>query len=134
MRLGRWTTWSSRSTWTSWNWSSAAPWTATASAGRAVDTATSLRRTPDLLGDSPAMQPACGSWSTVADSEVTVLVTGESGVGKELVAHALHRTSRRRGRTLRGGGLLHAAGNLFESELFGHERGAFTGADRRKPG
>ena len=104
-------------------------------AGRAVDTATSaVRRTPDLLGNSPAMQGLWEMVNAVADSEVTVLVTGESGVGKELVAHALHRTSQRRAERFVAVDCCTLQETLFESELFGHERGAFTGADRRKPG
>jgi hypothetical protein len=100
-----------------------------------VDTATSaVRRTPDLLGNSPAMQGLWEMVNAVADSEVTVLVTGESGVGKELVAHALHRTSQRRAERFVAVDCCTLQETLFESELFGHERGAFTGADRRKPG
>ncbi|MBL0087006.1 MAG: sigma-54-dependent Fis family transcriptional regulator [Ideonella sp.] len=104
-------------------------------AGRAVDTATSAaRRTPDLLGNCAAMQGLWQMVNAVADSDVTVLVTGESGVGKELVAHALHRTSQRRAERFVAVDCCTLQESLFESELFGHERGAFTGADRRKPG
>ncbi len=104
-------------------------------AGRAVsEAASSAHRAPDLLGNSPAMQRVWEMVSAVADSDVTVLVTGESGVGKELVAHAVHRASPRRGEPCVAVDCCTLQETLFESELFGHERGAFTGADRRKPG
>jgi len=104
-------------------------------AGRAVDEAASAaRRTPDLLGDSQAMQRLWDMTSAVADSDVTVLVTGESGVGKELVAHAVHQASPRRAERFVAVDCCTLQETLFESELFGHERGAFTGADRRKLG
>lgn len=104
-------------------------------AGRAVDHATSAaRRTPDLLGSSAAMKRLWELIGAVADTPVTVLVTGESGVGKELVAHALHLTSGRRQERFVAVDCCSLQEALFESELFGHERGAFTGADRRKPG
>jgi DNA-binding NtrC family response regulator len=105
------------------------------SAGRAVDEAASaVRRTPDLLGDSPAMQRLWELTAAVAHSDVTVLVTGESGVGKELVAHSVHQASPRRAERFVAVDCCTLQETLFESELFGHERGAFTGADRRKPG
>lgn len=104
-------------------------------AGRAVDQAAStVRRTPDLLGDSAAMHALTELVVTVADSNVTVLITGESGVGKELVAHAVHQASPRRNERFVAVDCCTLQEALFESELFGHERGAFTGADRRKPG
>ena len=104
-------------------------------AGRAVDQAASAaRRTPDLLGESPAMKRLRELIDAVAESPVTVLITGESGVGKELVAHAVHRASGRRHERFVAVDCCTLQETLFESELFGHERGAFTGADRRKPG
>ncbi|MBP6319681.1 MAG: sigma-54-dependent Fis family transcriptional regulator [Rubrivivax sp.] len=104
-------------------------------AGRAVDHAASTtRRTPDLLGDSAALQRLWEMTTAVADSDVTVLITGESGVGKELVAHAVHQASPRRAERFVAVDCCTLQETLFESELFGHERGAFTGADRRKPG
>ena len=105
------------------------------SAGRAVEHAASASsRAPDLLGDSPAMLQMWEMINAVADSDVTVLVNGESGVGKELVAHAVHRASPRAAERIVAVDCCTLQETLFESELFGHERGAFTGADRRKPG
>ncbi len=104
-------------------------------AGRAVDHAASAaRRTPDLLGDSPAMKRLWDLIGAVADTSVTALITGESGVGKELVAHAVHQASGRRHERFVAVDCCTLQETLFESELFGYERGAFTGADRRKPG
>src|SRR5438552_18630444 len=70
----------------------------------------------------------------VAPTEATVLVTGESGTGKELVARAIHDHSPRKGRALIKGNCGAIPENLFESEFFGHMRGAFAGAVRDKPG
>jgi len=88
----------------------------------------------NLVGESPVMQEVFTTVRKVAPSDSTVLVTGESGTGKELIAHALHDLSRRReGPFIRVGcGAL--AETLLESEMFGHEKGAFTGASRRKLG
>ncbi|MBI2876690.1 MAG: sigma-54-dependent Fis family transcriptional regulator [Candidatus Tectomicrobia bacterium] len=86
------------------------------------------------LGNSPAMERVTKLVEQVADTDATVLLQGESGVGKEVVAHFLHqKSSRRRGPFVK----LNCAAlppNLLESELFGYERGAFTGAQRQKPG
>jgi DNA-binding NtrC family response regulator len=83
---------------------------------------------PHLIAESPAMRPVLDLIARVGPSEASVLVTGEHGTGKELVARILHAASPRAGRpmvTVNVGGL---SESLFESELFGHERGAFTGA------
>jgi DNA-binding NtrC family response regulator len=87
-----------------------------------------------LMGASPQVQAIVEQVRTVAASSFSVLILGETGTGKELVAQAIHRESDRRARpfiALDCGAIPEA---LLESELFGHERGAFTGADRRKPG
>ena len=90
---------------------------------------------PDaIIGRSPAMQTVFKRIALVAPSNACVLVTGESGTGKELVARAVHANSPRRARPL---AVAHVAAfnpNLVESELFGHVRGAFTGADRPRDG
>ena len=93
-----------------------------------------LGRFGSMIGSSPAMQAVYDRIARVAPTDATVLVTGESGTGKELVAETVHRLSRRAHRpyiTVNCGAI---AANLIESELFGHERGAFTGADRQRKG
>jgi two-component system response regulator AtoC len=87
-----------------------------------------------LFDGSPAMQVIGKIVDTVADTDATVLIRGESGVGKDLIARALHAASRRRAGPFVKVNSAAIPGELLESELFGHERGAFTGADRRKPG
>ncbi len=88
----------------------------------------------DLIGVTASMQRVYALLEKVADSPTTILIIGESGTGKELVARALHEHSSRRDQpfiTVNCGAI---PDNLFESELFGHERGAFTGAVTAKPG
>jgi two-component system, NtrC family, response regulator len=89
---------------------------------------------PPLVGQSPAMRAIYEMVARVADSPSTVLITGESGTGKELIAHALHRGSSRRDRPLIKVNCAAIPKDLVESELFGYERGAFTGAVGSKPG
>ncbi|WP_300907192.1 sigma-54 dependent transcriptional regulator [uncultured Desulfovibrio sp.] len=89
---------------------------------------------PDILGRSQAIKDMLQIISTVAPTEATVLITGESGTGKELVARALHEGSARAARPLVTVNCAALAENLLESELFGHEKGSFTGADRRREG
>jgi DNA-binding NtrC family response regulator len=87
-----------------------------------------------LLGGSTGMQSVVRRIRQVATSNFTVLVQGETGVGKELVARAIHEESGRQGRPLVPIDCGAIPENLLESELFGHEKGAFSGADRRKEG
>ncbi|HZP13195.1 MAG TPA: sigma-54 dependent transcriptional regulator [Nevskiaceae bacterium] len=87
-----------------------------------------------MLGNSPAMHRLYDQILRVAPTEATVLLIGESGSGKELAAQALHELSRRRGRPFLGVNCGAISPNLIESEMFGHERGAFTGADRQHKG
>jgi diguanylate cyclase (GGDEF)-like protein len=86
-----------------------------------------------IIGD-PQMERVFALVRKVADTQMTVLVTGETGVGKEVIAEELHRASSRRGKRFIRLNCASIPDTLLESELFGHERGAFTGADRRKIG
>ncbi|MFM8410635.1 MAG: sigma-54-dependent transcriptional regulator [Alphaproteobacteria bacterium] len=88
----------------------------------------------NIVGRSAAMQPIFRTVAMVAPQRTTVLVTGESGTGKELIARALHHQSPRSARPMTAINCAAIPENLLESELFGHERGAFTGADARKVG
>jgi two-component system nitrogen regulation response regulator GlnG len=87
-----------------------------------------------IVGRSPAMQEVYKAIGRVAPSDVTVLITGESGTGKELVARALWQHSGRADKTFLAINCAAIAETLLESELFGHEKGAFTGAERRRIG
>ena len=87
-----------------------------------------------LVGDAPAMQNIFKLVLKIARSNATVLIRGESGTGKELIARAIHQHSRRAGSPFSAINCAAIPETLLESELFGYERGAFTGADRRKLG
>ncbi|MBU6420937.1 MAG: sigma 54-interacting transcriptional regulator, partial [Gammaproteobacteria bacterium] len=87
-----------------------------------------------LIGDSPAMQTVFRSIARLAATHFTVLISGESGTGKELAARALHRHSPRAQRPFVALNTAAIPAELLESELFGHERGAFTGANARRLG
>ncbi|MDQ3298821.1 MAG: sigma-54 dependent transcriptional regulator, partial [Myxococcota bacterium] len=87
-----------------------------------------------MIGESPAMQQLRATIDKVAVSDATVLITGESGTGKELVARALHFAGRRASRAFMPVNCGALVGSLLDSELFGHVRGAFTGADTAKRG
>jgi formate hydrogenlyase transcriptional activator len=88
----------------------------------------------DLIGASPGLRKVMQQIQLVAPTHAAVLVTGESGTGKELVARAIHENSPRKGGALISVNCGAVPDNLFESEFFGHTRGAFTGAVREKPG
>lgn len=88
----------------------------------------------NIIGISKAMKNVFDYISSVADTDIPVLIRGESGTGKELVANAIHNLSRRRDRLFVKINCAAIPEGLFESEIFGHERGAFTGADRRRSG
>ncbi len=92
------------------------------------------RHGPVMIGDSAPMLRLRQMIAEVARTDVTVLIQGESGTGKELVAQAVHAQSQRHSEAFVPIDCCTLQENLFESELFGHERGAFTGADRRKTG
>lgn len=87
-----------------------------------------------LVGDSPALQKSLRAIEMVAPTDSTVLITGETGTGKELVAQAIHRLSPRRQKALMIVNCAALPPTLIESELFGHEKGAFTSATARKLG
>ena len=89
---------------------------------------------PELLGRAPAMQQVFRAIGRLSRSSVTVLITGESGTGKELVARALHNHSPRSAKPFIALNTSAIPGELLESELFGHERGSFTGADALRRG
>ena len=88
----------------------------------------------DIVGDSPALRHALQQVEVVAGTDSTVLLLGETGTGKELIARAIHDRSRRRERTFVKINCAAIPSGLLESELFGHERGAFTGAIAQKIG
>jgi two-component system, NtrC family, nitrogen regulation response regulator GlnG len=89
---------------------------------------------PDILGQAPAMQEVFRAIGRLSQSHATVLINGESGTGKELVAHALHRHSPRSEQPFIAINTAAIPKDLLESELFGHERGAFTGAAATRRG
>jgi two-component system, NtrC family, nitrogen regulation response regulator GlnG len=89
---------------------------------------------PEILGHAPAMQEVFRAIGRLSQSHATVLITGESGTGKELVAHALHRHSPRAKGPFIALNTAAIPKDLLESELFGHERGAFTGAAAQRRG
>ncbi len=88
----------------------------------------------NIIGRSPAMQMVFETLSLVAPSDATVLINGESGTGKELIANALHHNSKRQDKSFIKVNCAALQDNLLESELFGHEKGSFTGADSLRQG
>jgi two-component system nitrogen regulation response regulator GlnG len=95
---------------------------------------TDLASVSSMIGQAPAMQEVFRAIGRLSRSSMNVLITGESGTGKELVARALHENSPRAQRPFIALNTTAIASELLESELFGHEKGAFTGADRRNIG
>ena len=89
---------------------------------------------PEILGQAPAMQEVFRAIGRLSQSQATVMITGESGTGKELVARALHRHSPRAAKPFIAINTAAIPRELLESELFGHERGAFTGAQAQRRG
>ena len=88
----------------------------------------------EIIGESPAMQEVFRAIGRLAQSHITVLINGESGTGKELVAHALHRHSPRAKKPFIALNMAAIPKDLIETELFGHEKGAFTGANTQRQG
>jgi transcriptional regulator with GAF, ATPase, and Fis domain len=89
---------------------------------------------PEIIGRAPAMLDLLRLLDVVVETDYPVLILGESGTGKEVVARAIHRLGRRRERPFVAENCAAIAETLLEAELFGHEKGAFTGADREKKG
>ncbi len=96
--------------------------------------AVAAEETPEIIGQAPAMQEVFRAIGRLSRSHATVLINGESGTGKELVASALHRHSPRADKTFIAINTAAIPKDLLESELFGHERGAFTGAQAARRG
>ena len=88
----------------------------------------------EIVGASPALETALNRVAKVAPTDSTVLITGETGTGKELIARAIHKSSRRSGRAFVSVNCAAIPQSLIASELFGHEKGAFTGAQQRRLG
>jgi len=99
-----------------------------------VDASVAATDTPEMLGQAPAMQEVFRAIGRLSQSNATVMITGESGTGKELVARALHRHSPRAAGPFIAINTAAIPKDLLESELFGHERGAFTGAQSSRRG
>jgi len=91
-------------------------------------------KSPEIIGEAPAMQEVFRAIGRLSQSNITVLINGESGTGKELVAHALHRHSPRALSPFIALNMAAIPKDLIESELFGHEKGAFTGANTQRKG
>lgn len=93
-----------------------------------------VAKVPEIIGEAPAMQDVFRAIGRLSSSSVSVLLTGETGTGKELVARALHKHSPRSDSPFIALNMAAIPADLIESELFGHERGAFTGADKKRIG
>ncbi len=95
---------------------------------------TSAAPNQEIIGEAPAMQEVFRAIGRLSNSNISVLINGESGTGKELVAHALHYHSPRRDKPFMPLNVAAIPKELIESELFGHEKGAFTGATQQRTG
>ena len=93
-----------------------------------------LHNFDEIIGNSPALKQVLQEVEQVARTDATVLILGESGTGKELIAHAIHNTSRRHNQPLIKVNCAAIPANLMESEFFGHEKGAFSGATQKRDG
>jgi two-component system, NtrC family, nitrogen regulation response regulator GlnG len=93
-----------------------------------------LENSKEIIGEAPAMQEVFRAIGRLSQSNITVLINGESGTGKELVAHALHKHSPRREKQFIALNVAAIPKDLIESELFGHEKGSFTGATTHRTG
>jgi two-component system nitrogen regulation response regulator GlnG len=93
-----------------------------------------LVKATEIIGEAPAMQEVFRAVGRLSRSSISVLINGQSGTGKELVAHALHRHSPRSDNTFVALNMAAIPADLIESELFGHEKGAFTGAQAARQG
>ncbi len=93
-----------------------------------------IENTQEIIGEAPAMQEVFRAIGRLSQSNITVLINGESGTGKELVAHALHRHGPRRNKQFIALNVAAIPKDLIESELFGHDKGAFTGATAQRTG
>jgi len=107
---------------------------AAAQVGASASIEPATRGIPEILGQAPAMQEVFRAIGRLSRSSMTVLITGESGTGKELVARALHRHSPRAAKPFIALNTSAFTAELLESELFGHEKGAFTGAEALRRG
>ena len=101
---------------------------------QSLEAPATLSPTPEIIGEAPAMQEVFRAIGRLSHSNITVLINGESGTGKELVAHALHRHSPRSAAPFIALNMAAIPKDLMESELFGHEKGAFTGAASQRRG
>ncbi len=99
-----------------------------------IDVPPPEENTQEIIGEAPAMQEVFRAIGRLSQSNITVLINGESGTGKELVAHALHRHGPRRSKQFIALNVAAIPKDLIESELFGHDRGAFTGATAQRIG
>lgn len=102
--------------------------------GHQAGTEEVLSAVPEILGQAAAMQEVFRAIGRLSQSHITVLINGESGTGKELVAHALHKHSPRRAKPFIALNMAAIPKDLIETELFGHEKGAFTGANTQHQG